>query len=149
MLFLSYVPNFNSIGYIFDEKQPSVRNRSGVFWAGVCDGRIKASLASLAQQLKADCDSFDKPTLETLCGKINGDATLFSMFRANAEPEGCPFHGTFTFSYSRGLTECRNPISSVDSCTEDSRLLFRYQACPDVTGSESTGKRLSCRRFFF
>lgn len=88
------------------------------------------------------CDTRD--TLENLCSRINGDAQLYSMFRVNAVPVGCPFHGAFTFTYNRGHGECRNPVSSVDSCTEESRLLLRYQACPDVHGSESTVEELVC-----
>ncbi|GBP54054.1 hypothetical protein EVAR_85357_1 [Eumeta japonica] len=39
----------------------------------------------------------------------------------------------------RGHGDCKSPVSSIESCTEDSRLLLNYQACPDVYGSESTG----------
>lgn len=89
------------------------------------------------------CDTPD--TLENLCSRINGDAQLYSMFRAEeSQAVGCPFHGTFTFSYNRGHGECRSPVSSVDSCTEESRLLLRYQACPDVQGTESTVEELVC-----
>lgn len=53
-----------------------------------------------------------------------------------------PFYfrsGPFTFTYNRGHGECKNPVSNIDSCTEDSRLLLSFQACPDVSGTESTG----------
>lgn len=33
----------------------------------------------------------------------------------------------------------RSPVSKADSCTDESRMLLRYQACPDVHNSESTG----------
>lgn len=49
------------------------------------------------------------------------------------------FLGPFTFTYNRGHGECRNPVSNIESCTEDSRLLLNLQACPDVAGTESTG----------
>lgn len=49
------------------------------------------------------------------------------------------FPGPFTFTYNRGHGECKNPISNIESCTEDSRLLLSFQACPDVAGTESTG----------
>ena len=52
----------------------------------------------------------------------------------------CPFSGSFKFSYSRGQGECREPLSSIESCTEESRLVFRFQACADVPGSESRGE---------
>jgi hypothetical protein len=66
---------------------------------------------------------------------------LYSMFRVEATPVECPFKGPLSFTYNRGHGECRSPISSIDSCTEESRLLLRYQACPDVHGTESTGKK--------
>jgi len=49
------------------------------------------------------------------------------------------FLGPFTFTYSRGHGDCKNPVSNIESCTEDSRLLLNFQACPDVAGTESTG----------
>lgn len=65
------------------------------------------------------------------------------MFREEATPVPCPFRGPMTFSYNRGHGTCSVPVSNVDTCTDDSRLLFRYQACPDISASESAGK------FFF
>ncbi|KAG8227256.1 hypothetical protein J437_LFUL003987 [Ladona fulva] len=88
------------------------------------------------------CDH--KDTLQKLCGQIGGDATLYSMFRANAKAVHCPFRGPFTFTYNRGNGECGQPVSRVDSCTEESRLLLRYQACPDIHGTESTVEELVC-----
>lgn len=85
-----------------------------------------------------------REALPTLCTLITGDALLYSMFRVNALPEPCPFRGAFTFTYNRGHGECRSPVSSIDMCTEDSRLLLSYQACPDVYGSESTVEELQC-----
>lgn len=49
--------------------------------------------------------------------------------------------GPFTFTYNRGHGECKSPVSNIESCTEDSRLLLSFQACPDVSGTESTGKK--------
>ncbi|GIY41873.1 uncharacterized protein CEXT_636151, partial [Caerostris extrusa] len=79
--------------------------------------------------------------LETLCAEINGDALLYSMFRFNTPAVPCPFKGSFVFNYSRGHGECANPPSTVDSCTDDSHLLLRFQACADVIGSESRNDR--------
>lgn len=86
-----------------------------------------------------------KEMLSTLCSLITGDALLYSMFRENAKPVSCPFKGPFTFTYSRGHGECSSPVSSIDTCTDDSRLLLSYQACPDIHGTESTGERKSFR----
>lgn len=61
------------------------------------------------------------------------------MFKVDAEPVKCPLKGPYTFTYNRGHGECRSPVSNIESCTEDSRLLLSFQACPDVSGTESTG----------
>ncbi|KAJ8891108.1 hypothetical protein PR048_010618 [Dryococelus australis] len=95
------------------------------------------------------CDQ--KDSLDSLCSLIAGDATLISMFRSGAGATQCPFKGgpPYTFSYNKGSGECSSPPSIVDSCTDESRLLLRYQACPDVYGTESTmgaavTRRLDC-----
>ncbi|XP_034824370.1 uncharacterized protein [Maniola hyperantus] len=85
-----------------------------------------------------------RDALPHLCSMITGDALLYSMFRENAEPVECPLKGPFSFTYNRGHGDCKIPASSIESCTEDSRLLLNYQACPDVYGSESTVEELEC-----
>ncbi|XP_055374625.1 uncharacterized protein LOC129607572 [Condylostylus longicornis] len=95
--------------------------------------------------------SYDDPSyckgreiLQNLCDQIPGDALLYSLFREQAEPVKCPLKGPYTFTYNRGHGECRNPVSNIDSCTEESRLLLSFQACPDVQGTESTVEELTC-----
>ncbi|XP_021929001.1 uncharacterized protein LOC110834305 [Zootermopsis nevadensis] len=100
---------------------------------------------NVLQYKETYCDS--RESLDHMCGQITGDANLFSMFRA--EPAGlpvpCPFKGApFTFTYNRGSGECGSPVSRVDSCTDESKLLLRYQACPDVQGTESAVEELEC-----
>ncbi|XP_014235562.1 uncharacterized protein LOC106658216 [Trichogramma pretiosum] len=85
-----------------------------------------------------------RSSLSSLCSYITGDALLFSMFREEATSVPCPFHGPMTFTYNRGHGRCSSPLSNVDTCTDESRLLFRYQACPDVPASESTVEELEC-----
>ncbi|XP_050677945.1 uncharacterized protein LOC126974451 [Leptidea sinapis] len=85
-----------------------------------------------------------RDALPHLCSSITGDALLYSMFRENADPVDCPLKGPFSFTYNRGHGDCKIPASSIESCTEDSRLLLNYQACPDVYGSESTVEELEC-----
>ncbi|KAL1116737.1 hypothetical protein AAG570_005209, partial [Ranatra chinensis] len=97
---------------------------------------------NVLQYKETYCSRFD--TLYSLCSHITGDALLYSMFRQNAVPLPCPFSGYHTFSYNRGHGECKTPASTMESCTQDSRLLLRYQACPDVHGSESTVEELQC-----
>ncbi|XP_072940221.1 uncharacterized protein [Epargyreus clarus] len=87
---------------------------------------------------------YRRDSLPHLCSLITGDALLYSMFRENAEPVDCPLKGPFSFTYNRGHGDCKIPASSIESCTEDSRLLLNYQACPDVHGSESTVEELEC-----
>ncbi|XP_023288206.1 uncharacterized protein LOC105703980 [Orussus abietinus] len=83
-------------------------------------------------------------SLSPLCSYISGDAPLYSMFREEGIAMPCPFRGPMTFSYNRGHGTCASPQSNVDTCTDDSRLLFRYQACPDVHASESAVEELEC-----
>nr|CAD7263704.1 unnamed protein product [Timema shepardi] len=81
--------------------------------------------------------------IETKGECVQSDGSEKFIFEDN--PETCPFKSPpFTFSYNRGSGECRSPISTIDSCTDDSRLLFRYQACPDIQGTESTVEELLC-----
>ncbi|XP_015791837.1 uncharacterized protein LOC107368516 [Tetranychus urticae] len=82
--------------------------------------------------------------LSDLCEEINGDAPLFSLFRLDTPPVPCPFSGYFKFTYNRGRGECKDPPSTIDSCTDENRLLFRFQACADIEGSESKVVTLEC-----
>ncbi|XP_050546944.1 uncharacterized protein LOC126908689 [Daktulosphaira vitifoliae] len=86
----------------------------------------------------------EKGNLKTICSLITGDALLYSMFRESGNPMPCPFKPPYTFTYNRGHGDCKNPVSTVDACTQDSRLLIRYQACPDIEGSESTLEEVEC-----
>lgn len=80
---------------------------------------------------------------------ITLDESLFSMFRMNARPIPCPFAGPpFTFSYFRGRGTCQVPENQAESCTDESKLLLKYQACPDIEGTESTSM-LSIYFFIF
>lgn len=81
----------------------------------------------------------ERASIRSLCSTITGDANLFAMFRLDAAPIDCPFRAPMSFTYNKGQGECQNPVSSVDSCLQSSRILFNYQACPNVPGTESTG----------
>ena len=83
--------------------------------------------------------------LRDVCSEINGDANLYSLFRLDTPTIPCPFNGGhFVFSYSRGHGECNQPMSTIESCIDTTRLLFRFQACADVIGSESRNEQLDC-----
>uniref|UniRef100_A0A224XGN8 Putative conserved secreted protein n=1 Tax=Panstrongylus lignarius TaxID=156445 RepID=A0A224XGN8_9HEMI len=96
---------------------------------------------NVLQYKETYCSNVD--TLD-LCSQITGDALLYSMFRLDAIPLPCPFSGYHTFFYNRGQGDCNTLASTMEPCTQDSRLLLRYQACPDVSGSESTVEELQC-----
>lgn len=87
---------------------------------------------------------YRRDALPHLCSLITGDALLYSMFRENADPVDCPLKAPFSFSYNRGHGDCKYPVSTIESCTEDSRLLLNYQACPDIHASESAVEELEC-----
>jgi len=79
-----------------------------------------------------------------LCYSITADAPLKSLFRLDAKPTTCPIQGSFQFSYSRGHGVCNYPKSSISQCSDASKLVFRYQACADIKGSESTVESVEC-----
>lgn len=83
--------------------------------------------------------------LDEMCSNIKSDDTLYSMFRVNSKPIPCPFSGSsFTFTYDKGFGECATPISLGEKCTDESKLLLKYQACPDIERSESNTEELQC-----
>lgn len=83
--------------------------------------------------------------LASLCNEINGDATLLSMFRVDAQGVPCPFKSPpFSVVYSKGQGDCGTPPSRAEPCTDDTRLVFRFQACPDIHGTEAAVEELEC-----
>ena len=57
--------------------------------------------------------------------------------------EACPFRNIeYAFSYSTrgGAKVCEEPASKLDTCIEEEKMVFQFQACPDVPGSERAGK---------
>ncbi|XP_023240911.1 uncharacterized protein LOC111639296 isoform X1 [Centruroides sculpturatus] len=97
---------------------------------------------NVLQYRETYCDEYR--TLKQACSRLNVDAHLYSMFRVNASAVPCPLHGPFIFTYSRGHGECKHPISTIDTCTDDTHILFRFQACADVKGTESSVEELTC-----
>lgn len=101
--------------------------------------------ASVLQYKETFCEA--KDSLAEICSRIVGDAALYSMFRKHPEvkPIACPFKSApFIFGYNRGTGDCSNPPSRAESCTDDSRLVLKYQACPDVSSTESNVEELIC-----
>ena len=62
----------------------------------------------------------------------------------NASGVNCPIHGTYSYSYSRGHGSCSYPLSSLHQCSDKSRLVFNYQACVDIKGSQSQTEQATC-----
>lgn len=78
----------------------------------------------------------DHSLLESICSDITGDAQLESLFRLETPSIECPINGQFSFTYD----SCREPQSSLNSCIDKKQLNFKFNACPDVPGSESKCK---------
>ena len=66
---------------------------------------------------------------------------MFRQQKRKGQLYNCPFDGVHTFSYStrNGKAKCSQPPSQIDSCTDKTKMVFKFQACPDVPGSESAG----------
>jgi len=79
-----------------------------------------------------------------ICRSISVDEPLKSLFRVNASGINCPIHGTYSYSYSRGHGSCSYPLSSLHQCSDKSRLVFSYQACVDIKGSQSQTEQATC-----
>ncbi|XP_025160689.1 uncharacterized protein LOC105182797 isoform X2 [Harpegnathos saltator] len=87
----------------------------------------------------------ERTSLDDMCNMITSDDMLYSIFRMHSKPIPCPFTGSsFMFTYNRGYGECTSPISLAEKCTDESKLLLKYQACPDVEGTESNTEELQC-----
>lgn len=106
---------------------------------------IHVKHSSVLQYKETFCES--KASLQEICYGITGDASLYSMFRKSpeAKPVPCPFKSApFTFSYNRGSGDCKDPPSKAESCTDDSRLVLKYQACLDDPSTETHVEELVC-----
>lgn len=82
----------------------------------------------------------EEVSLSAKCSTLTSDAILISLFRNNAAQLPCPIKGPLEFTYSVNEGECNSPRSRAEACTQDSRLLLRYQACANVHSSESVGQ---------
>ncbi|EFN62252.1 hypothetical protein EAG_12415 [Camponotus floridanus] len=106
---------------------------------------MHAQHVNVLQYKETYCTVFSsEPSLITKCSTLTSDATLISLFRSNAAPLPCPIKGPLEFTYSQGEGECNWPRSRAEACTQDSRLLLRYQACANVHSSESVDVELEC-----
>lgn len=86
----------------------------------------------------------DPRQYKDICRSISVDEPLTSLFRVNATGVDCPIDGTYSFSYSRGHGLCDYPLSSLHQCSDRSRLVFNYQACVDIKGSQAQTEQAQC-----
>ena len=104
----------------------------------------RPSVPSLSVSLPAlTCSPGPQPSLAALCRTIPGDAPLYTLWRVDASSVRCPIQGPQLFSYDFGRGSCSSPMSSLESCTVTTRISFKYQACPNVPGTEMRGKTCS------
>ncbi|XP_011338027.2 uncharacterized protein LOC105279739 [Ooceraea biroi] len=106
---------------------------------------MHAQHANVLQYKETYCtNESPAPSLPSKCSLLTSDATLVSLFRTGAAPLPCPIKGPLEFTYSQGEGECNSPRSRAEACTQESRLLLRYQACANVHSSESVDVELEC-----
>jgi hypothetical protein len=106
---------------------------------------------NVLQYRESDCDSKQGilsrgAGLSSLCTEIPGDAAMYSMIRVWSRPVECPLQGPYSLAYGKGGADkqCSHPPSLMDSCNDDSVIQIKYQACPDIQGSESKVERMTC-----
>eukprot|EP00090_Calanus_glacialis_P012271 TRINITY_DN20758_c0_g1_i5.p1 TRINITY_DN20758_c0_g1~~TRINITY_DN20758_c0_g1_i5.p1 ORF type:complete len:549 (-),score=86.66 TRINITY_DN20758_c0_g1_i5:291-1937(-) len=90
------------------------------------------------------CSPKPGPDLQTMCRTIPGDAPLYTLFRVDTHSIRCPIQGPLHFSYNFGRGLCAYPLSKLESCTLDTRISLKYQACPNVPGSEMKETQFEC-----
>lgn len=148
--FQSGVPKLISIsGSDFETKGGCVQNEKDKYL--IEDRKEKCFRCVSIHEMHPNVLQYKETYCETaemaqdLCKSVPIDTTLFSMFRADAEPQRCPLlDPPFNFTYSRNSGECAWPVSRLDGCTNPARLRLHYQACPDVPSTESTVEELEC-----
>ena len=86
-----------------------------------------------------DCRS--SATEDGLCD-ISPDTTLRTLLKMDGEPVVCPFQAPAVFSYNKGTGVCSSPLSGLGQCLNDSQVKLTFQACPDISQTESKGAML-------
>jgi len=106
---------------------------------------------NVLQYRESDCDYKENlltrgDGLISLCQDIPGDAVMYSMIRVMSRPVECPLQGPYRLAYGKGGADkqCSHPPSLMDSCSDNSVIQVKYQACPDIQGSESKVERMTC-----
>ncbi|XP_060601165.1 uncharacterized protein LOC132754542 [Ruditapes philippinarum] len=89
-----------------------------------------------------------------VCGLINGDTILHTLVRAPSSPPSlprlpvtCPFHGSYTFSYTNGTMsnqQCDSPLSEVRACADESKFKFIFKKCNRIPGTHDRAMDFQC-----
>uniref|UniRef100_A0A914WNR1 Uncharacterized protein n=1 Tax=Plectus sambesii TaxID=2011161 RepID=A0A914WNR1_9BILA len=82
--------------------------------------------------------------ISQICSGFNGDDPMMTLFRADAHPQPCPIDAPANFTYRDMKGSCRSRMSTIDACASNSKLRLRFQACPEITYSESQVDDIEC-----
>ena len=75
---------------------------------------------------------------EGLCD-ISPDTTFNTLVKIDGQPVDCPFKAPAVFSYNKGTGVCSSPMSGLGQCLNDTQVKMTFQACPDISQTESKG----------
>ncbi|XP_064625050.1 uncharacterized protein LOC135486291 isoform X2 [Lineus longissimus] len=80
-----------------------------------------------------------------LCDRILRDYNvLFTLIREPSKPVACPFHGSYFFSYQNNSVPCSTPISQVDECASNTRVMFHFRQCENAEYSKNLDLDFHC-----
>ena len=83
--------------------------------------------------------------MTSICHLIEVDDPLKTLFPVSASPAPCPISGSLSFSYQLGPgRNCSSPLSSITQCQDQNTFMMKYQACPDMQGSQSITEQVEC-----
>jgi len=100
---------------------------------------------NIIQYKESHCITRRVSPVTNICHFIEVDDPLKTLFRISAPPAPCPISGSFSFSYQLGPgRNCSSPLSSMVQCKDQNTFLMKYQACPDMKGSESLTEQVEC-----
>ena len=100
---------------------------------------------NIIQYKESHCISERVSPMTKICRMIEVDDPLKTLFRLSASPVPCPISGSHSFSYQLGPgRNCSSPLSSLTKCKNKDSFMMRYQACPDMQGSQSMTEQVEC-----
>ena len=101
---------------------------------------------NIIQYKESHCISHRVSPMTNICRMIEVDDPLKTLFRLSAPPAPCPISGSLSYSYQLGPgRNCSFPLSTLSQCKDKvDSLVLRYQACPDIQGSQSLTEQVEC-----